>query len=702
MALLNETTLQLKIQKLELALRSVGGLEDGKFQSIRGVPNSTDNTGEEGDLIFNVLNAQMYSYENGSWVAVGNYTWIRYADDILDTYGPNNDPCFIDAAPGVLQDSSCAIEDSEHIRIGTTWIGEAFNKNTSSASSNVTDYIWRLAPAGIDEIIALLSNSAPPPAPEWGDPSSFEEFYFTNQAGGIKSRVKINFTIPNSNVDESTGVAVRVEFSLDGDVWETLITTPENYAYLNDVIIGTCSMAPSTNNTKSLCLGNGGDWENNSYWFRIYSISNMGIETRNTSESIVLVTGVDANPSAPTGVRISSSGSNALLTWDQSQELDVRAGGTVEIKHSNQVPGSANWDSSSFVVPSLSGVTSSKTVPLIKGTYLIRFVDQMGNYSTSATVGNSFQPSNFNLVDEVVEGVSASSGGYNPVDNFGGTKVGCTIDTGPGGNPLILDVGESDMTYYFEDSIDLLIEKSARVVPTYEAYITMRSGSTICDIGSGDDTRIVRDLDPVCAPSLPALTGLYISISKLSPSLADSGTDYYVAEDDIPSGSEIGDVIDPDYSTGWTEWDPLLIGNYTSRSLRFKFEGSTTVNGVTNTSIKMTLAKLKVSIDTEDVVKTGSVTTISTGATQVLYSSADGNVAGDWSGFYSGVSTDTVPRIGTQVTGGPDANGGFPSTYTGGDTVVVRNITSTKFDIEVWDSNEQRAVRIIDWQAIGQ
>jgi len=76
----------------------------------------------------------------------------------------------------------------------------------------------------------------------------------------------------------------------------------------------------------------------------------------------------------------------AELHWPQSVDLDVRIGGTVEIRHTPHVDGNATWGKGQDIVPAVNGSSTRKMVPLKEGTYLIRAKDSTGNYSPAATI----------------------------------------------------------------------------------------------------------------------------------------------------------------------------------------------------------------------------------------------------------------------------------------------------------------------------
>jgi hypothetical protein len=81
---------------------------------------------------------------------------------------------------------------------------------------------------------------------------------------------------------------------------------------------------------------------------------------------------------------------SGVLTWDRSPDLDVLLGGKVLIRHSTATTG-ATWEESQEIVAAAAGSQTQKQVPLLDGTYLLKFEDDTGNRSTTAnTTGATF------------------------------------------------------------------------------------------------------------------------------------------------------------------------------------------------------------------------------------------------------------------------------------------------------------------------
>jgi hypothetical protein len=100
---------------------------------------------------------------------------------------------------------------------------------------------------------------------------------------------------------------------------------------------------------------------------------------------VVDVFGKTAPPTNVSGVSlIPIDEASAIINWDRATDLDVLLGGKVLIRHNVAMTG-AIWEESQEIVASAAGNQTQKQVPLLEGTYLLKFEDDGGNRSLSAT-----------------------------------------------------------------------------------------------------------------------------------------------------------------------------------------------------------------------------------------------------------------------------------------------------------------------------
>ena len=127
------------------------------------------------------------------------------------------------------------------------------------------------------------------------------------------------------------------------------------------------------------------DIDPDTYEVDVYSIS-AGLRLSALPAQLTLsAVGKTAPPVAVTGVSlISIDEASAILSWDRSTELDVLLGGKVLIRHNVALTG-ATWENSQEIVTAAAGSQTQKQVPLLEGTYLLKFEDDGGRRSATAT-----------------------------------------------------------------------------------------------------------------------------------------------------------------------------------------------------------------------------------------------------------------------------------------------------------------------------
>ena len=120
------------------------------------------------------------------------------------------------------------------------------------------------------------------------------------------------------------------------------------------------------------------------YQIEVYSVSSSGLRstTFNTPQSPFFVAnGKTDPPSNVSGVSLLPiDETSAILSWNRATELDVLLGGKTLIRHSSKTTG-AQWKDAQEIVVAAAGNQTQKIVPLLEGTYLIKFEDDGGRES---------------------------------------------------------------------------------------------------------------------------------------------------------------------------------------------------------------------------------------------------------------------------------------------------------------------------------
>ena len=199
------------------------------------------------------------------------------------------------------------------------------------------------------------------------------------------------------------------------------------------------------------------------YQIQVSSISASGILFSEPALADYTVAGLGSAPSAVRDLTaIATSEDMLILTWKQASELDVQVGGRVIIRHDPRALASAEWNSSNDVVQAVAGSSTQKQVPLLPGTYFLKFEDFLGNRSTIATGVEITLP-------EPESRVAAKTWAEQSLATpFSGTKTNCAYDAGetalvltpdvyvsPGYWETIYCAGDCGAEYQFQDTFDL-------------------------------------------------------------------------------------------------------------------------------------------------------------------------------------------------------------------------------------------------------
>jgi predicted phage tail protein len=120
------------------------------------------------------------------------------------------------------------------------------------------------------------------------------------------------------------------------------------------------------------------------YTIHVYSLNAVLQPSSTYAELVYAAQGKTANPQDPTGLTIiPNSETTAILSWNRATDLDVLLGGKVIIRH-NTLTAGVTWEESNNIVSAAAGSQTQKQVPLLEGTYLIKFEDDTGHRSNNA------------------------------------------------------------------------------------------------------------------------------------------------------------------------------------------------------------------------------------------------------------------------------------------------------------------------------
>jgi hypothetical protein len=132
------------------------------------------------------------------------------------------------------------------------------------------------------------------------------------------------------------------------------------------------------------------------YDVRVKAVNTAGVSSTYVSAQRKIV-GAIAPPSDVTDFSCNISGQEAHLSWEAVTDLDLAY---YNLRFSEETDGSADWQNSVALVEKISRPATSISVPARQGTYLIKAVDKLGNFSSNATaiISNVTSVLNFNAV----------------------------------------------------------------------------------------------------------------------------------------------------------------------------------------------------------------------------------------------------------------------------------------------------------------
>jgi hypothetical protein len=405
------------------------------------------------------------------------------------------------------------------------------------------------------------------------------------------------------------------------------------------------------------------------YEIEVIAINGLG-ERSNASRIKQIVAPQENIPPDPTGVTITAVDEFvALVAWNDSGNAYVNIGGKTLIYHQATTTG-ASWDYSTQIVEPVSGAQNSTLVPLLEGTYLVKF-------STSQNV-RSLQPGQASIRAPepnpllLVTSIEA--------DNTGFIGNGKEIYYDAIKDGLVLAVGHKfddfapDSDFDGISSIDL-----EGGVSEYGEYIL----SSIYDMGGVYDAVVVRRLQVEPYNVATYFDDNIVEIDTWgdfdSIDVTDANASVYVrTTDDDPTVVSLDSFPGPidawtdfDYGfTDWDEWRPCTNNLVTGRGFQFK-STITSFQANQNLVVKELGAKIKLRQRTERSI---SAITSGTSAYQVTFGNA----------FYQ---TPTVSITSLQMAAG--------------DYYTIASLNSTGFQVSFFDSAGNPVSRLFTYMAVG-
>ena len=386
--------------------------------------------------------------------------------------------------------------------------------------------------------------------------------------GGVKSKIVLSW-------QSVTGVnQYRIRWRLGSGNWATDTQARADYEIL-DTTAGT-------------------------YQIEVYSLSAGLLSSTQPAQLTFNAFGKTAPPADVTGLSlVAVDSSSAILSWNRATDLDVLVGGKVLIRHSQSLT-LAEWDASQEIVAAAAGSQTQKLVPLLEGTYLVKFEDDTGNRSVNATlvVADLPAPQPRFLVQTYAEDTEEPPFSGNSADMVYQYDLdGLIITSGIAVDDMAPDGNWDGLT---------AVDGIGGVLPSGEYEF----GSTY-DMGAVFDVNIQRRL--VAGPYLPNATW--------DDRAGDVDTWPEIDETDLDrTDARIyvrSTVNDPAGSPVWSEWREFANAIVRGRGFQFKMIASTT-----SPDINILISELGAVMELQQRTEQSAVLTSGGGSYGVVFAEA--------------------------------------------------------------------------------
>ena len=404
------------------------------------------------------------------------------------------------------------------------------------------------------------------------------------------------------------------------------------------------------------------------YDIEVYAVSAANLRSSEPATFSIETKGKTAEPQDPTGLSlVAIDQASAIIAWTRSTELDVVLSGRVLIRHQPVLVG-ASWENGQEIVPAAAGGQTQKQVPLLEGTYLIKFEDDLGNKSRNAAsvVVDLPTPLPRLVIDTINEdpswgGTFASMFYNDEQDAIVLANVQYIDDMAP--EIIISDPSPEPGPILSEQTWDLLpsIDSVGGIAPTGEYEF---AASNIVDLLNIYDVNLTRSL-AFTAYLTGGLWDDYTTVIDEWDLVDGSVTDranvamYVAATNDDPAGSPT-----------WGEWREFANATVQGRGLKFKVVATTT-EPLHNVAIDT----VGVTVEAQQRTESSDIITVASGITgPVTYSFNDA--------FYE------APSVGITA-----------YNMASSDVFAITNVTRASFDLEFTLS--AAAARSFTYTAIG-
>ncbi len=384
--------------------------------------------------------------------------------------------------------------------------------------------------------------------------------------------------------------------------------------------------------------------DQSTYDVRVKAVNTLGVSSTYVSAQRTIV-GAIAPPSDVTGLSCNILGQEAHLSWEQISDLDLAF---YNLRFSEETDGTADWQNSVALVEKVSRPATSISVPARTGTYLIKAVDKLGNFSSNATaiISNVTSALNFNAVATQSEHPS-----------FAGTLTNTVITD----NAIELDSSE-----LFDSASGNFDDETTRFFDSGVANADFQSSgnyefANVIDIGAKHTARITASLTQTSDNP----DDLF---DNRSGDFDDASSNF---DGDTPANCNAHiEIATSDDNTTYTDFRTFVIGEYTARYFKFRVVLISRDNASTPV-----VSEVTVTVDMQDRIFSGNDIVSGTGTKSITFTNP----------FKSG-------NYAVGITGQGMATG---------DYFTVSNKTINGFDVAFFNSSNSGVSKTFDFIAKG-
>ena len=284
--------------------------------------------------------------------------------------------------------------------------------------------------------------------------------------------------------------------------------------------------------------------DQSTYDVRVKAVNSLGVSSTYVSAQRTIVGAIEP-PSDVEDFACNIVGQEAHLSWTQIPDLDLAY---YNLRFSEETDGTADWQNSVALVEKVSRPATSISVPARAGTYLLKAVDKLGNFSSNATaiISNVTGVANFNTITTQSE---------HPT--FAGTLTNAVITD---------DAIELDSSELFDSASGNFDDETSRFFDSGVANSDFFASGNylfadVIDIGAKHTARITA--------SLTQTSDNPDDLFDNRSGLFDSASSNFDGDTPANANAHI-EVATSDDNVTYTAFQNFVIGDYTARYFKFR------------------------------------------------------------------------------------------------------------------------------------